>query len=122
MLRQIPGVITTDTVGCDASLSFHIYRFTSLKVVSALSRLEEKWELPNGEEICEAVDKWAYSRQLANGFFYESLRDDDADGRADAAGGLGMNVVYQVRDVPLTRRHRDLAAKDFMVCASHATV
>jgi arylsulfatase A-like enzyme len=60
------------------------------------------------------------SYDLANQFFYESLADADGDGHADPDAGLGLNVLYQVKHVPLFRRHVDVERNDFVVCASQA--
>lgn len=60
------------------------------------------------------------SHDLANRFFYESLADADGDGQADPDAGLGLNVLYQVKHVPLFRDHTDAERDDFVVCAPQA--
>jgi len=60
------------------------------------------------------------SYDLANRFFYQSLADANGDGHADPGAGLGLNVLYQVKHVPLFRGHADAERTDFVVCASQA--
>ncbi len=57
---------------------------------------------------------------LANDFFYESIRNSDGDRAPDLDGGLGMNVLFQAHDISVERSHPDLSGSDYAVCATQA--
>lgn len=39
-------------------------------VLDALEALRDRWELPDGSKLVEALELWAHARQLALGFYY----------------------------------------------------
>ncbi len=57
---------------------------------------------------------------IANDFFFSSIVDVDRNRKPDLAGGLGMNVRFEVGEVVVGRTHEDLAPEHFAVCATQA--
>lgn len=66
-----PGVITSKEAGCDSSIQFKEFKLppSSSEVESALSRLEESWVAPSGEELEHAIVKFKYQQELAFGYY-----------------------------------------------------
>lgn len=71
-LFDTAGVVgKNSTVDCGASLTFAPRAVAvPFAVEMALEALRNKWILPNGELIVDALDFWRRSRQLAQGFYY----------------------------------------------------
>lgn len=69
--RTTPGVITTSDASVGASIILSIRRpDLPAKVSSALSRLGDTWETPDGEEVIDALHMHRIASQLSAGFWY----------------------------------------------------
>jgi hypothetical protein len=60
------------------------------------------------------------SWDVANDLLYRNIIDLDHDRVPDRAGGLGLNVKYQLGDLTLMRRHTDVPEEDFTICVAQA--
>ena len=60
------------------------------------------------------------SYDIANELFYRGIADADGDLHIDADSGLGLNVLYQIDDVPVRRDHSDLPNEDYAVAVAQA--
>ena len=70
-LVTTPGVVSTTTTSCDASLYLVEHNpKTPAAVTRAIKHLGETWTLPNGEPIADASFFSRAFRQLSIGFFY----------------------------------------------------
>lgn len=66
-----PGVVGTSTASVGANLWIVRRDVTAPKeVLDALTKLEDTWQRPDGEELVDAPAKWRCGRQLAQGFYY----------------------------------------------------
>ena len=70
-LTTTPGVISTRSGSCDASLYLtHHTPAHSLTVRRALKNLREKWETPDGEPLADSSMKSRAFKNLCTGFYY----------------------------------------------------
>ena len=70
-LTTTPGVITTKTSSCDASLYLKAYTPKhSAAVKKALKRLQNEWVDPDGKELADASTKSRIFKNLSLGFYY----------------------------------------------------
>ena len=71
-LTTAPGVVATTETSCDASIYFQRRRPALSPVMKkALKSLEDTWELPDGTELCEALEMDRARRQLSLGYYYK---------------------------------------------------
>lgn len=78
-LRDTPGVISTITTSCEASINIKISRPTPpLQVLQALDLLTSKWTW-DGEEYDKAIDIARIERTLTQGFFYRLIWPNGKD-------------------------------------------
>jgi len=79
-LRRVPGVIASDVQDIDASIIIDVQNITPPMIVKyAIDRLKEQWELPDGTELCEALEIYRHARTIANGFYYRWSEEPPAE-------------------------------------------
>ena len=71
-LKETPGVVMSPaTQNCPASLVFSERKVElPAPVADALRKIDATWTRPDGEELVEAIEKYACMRQMACGFYY----------------------------------------------------
>lgn len=72
-LVETPGVIATeeDRLGVSLQVTRRVPTTTmSHELASLMRRVENTWEMPDGEVIMEAVTLWRIMRELSCGFYY----------------------------------------------------
>lgn len=69
-IKQVPGIIAADSADAPCSLSIEIKVVKHARIDEALKKMEQTWELPNGDEIVDATAYWRHVRELSNGFYY----------------------------------------------------
>lgn len=100
-LRATPGVVISTGTSCDASLHLVLHhKEPPAAVAEALVRLDQTWELPNGEPVMDAARHARHAQSLSLGFYYhwrEQPPDDWLDARREWSRELRNICLYRDR-------------------------
>jgi hypothetical protein len=72
-LVETPGIVATEENELGTSLQIVALDATEAvgdDVAEAYRRVRETWELPDGHDLCEAIEVWRHLREVALGFWY----------------------------------------------------
>lgn len=69
-LVQTPGVVATQEGALGVSLRIDPLIVKDPVITKISGEMKQKWERPDGVELIDAKEIWAYLRQIANGFYY----------------------------------------------------